>query len=146
MMHEGRNGANEVFLLPLAQQQGIAGNINKEPGLINASFSRQIYTISVARSSNIFFAVFTLAILLWCLTVMILSGFNRTPEDSAYFEMDIVGRLPIKDEERRDLLAFQSRLYENGPSGVVKALRGVRLIVNEEAKVDDREGIELQDK
>jgi hypothetical protein len=137
-----RDNVNEDFLLPLIQRQTLAALSPDEASLLDASFRKQSYKITVADSSTKLFSIFTSAILLWCLMLMIISGFHCIPECSSYTEMDIIGKLPRTRDENVNsgLFRLQSRLYENGPSNVVKALRGVRLTVKGKAKPDDEPG------
>lgn len=131
----------QVHLLPLIQQQTLAATRDNGT-LVNATFGKQSYAISVAQGQTQIFASFTLVIFIWCLIITMILGIYRVPGFSAYTEMDILGKAPIMNhasEEGRDLYEFHSQLHKAGPMSLEKELNGASFCVEEEG--DD---IELQ--
>ena len=133
----------EVLLLPFIQQQGLGVPSYEEP-ILNASFRRQSYKISVARSSTQIFISFTLTILVFCLIVMLLSHFDRIPEISSCTEFDIIAKMTFKDKTPEAKLS--SQIFERKPHDMVKAMSGVRLHVKERKRIGGMDDCELADR
>jgi len=122
----------EVHLLPIIVQQTLAKQ--DEAPLPNASFRNQSYRVTATTGATEIFTCTTIAILLWCLILMVMSKVGRIPEVSAYTEIDMLGKLPIQDVRGTQgcgVSGIQSRIYENGRN-VVKAMRGVILAIKED--------------
>lgn len=138
----------KVLLLPLIQQQLFAFWSQPDGTLLDASFGKKSYKILVAKVQSQTFFSFALFILLWCVTLSLFSGFERLPDFSSYSEIDIIGKLPISDKathKERDLYQLHCRLQRAESGNVMKALRGVTLIVDKEID-GDIEGYEMENR
>src|SRR5208282_4277359 len=67
----------ETLLLPLTLQQDYLFR-KSDQHYVNASFSKETYTISVSQTPIQIFIVLSLVILVWCLSLLFLSGLTRT--------------------------------------------------------------------
>jgi hypothetical protein len=134
----------EVILLPFIQQQGYGVPLYEEP-IVNASFRRQSYKVTVATSSTQIFVFFTFTILCFCLIIILLSRFKPIPETSHFPEVDIIGKTTFQDNNTPEG-KLSSQISKRKPWDMVKAMWGVRLRVKESERVGIMDDTELAER
>ena len=146
LLEQAVNGVEiwEVLLLPLIQQQGFGVPSYEEP-ILNASFRRQSYKITVESVSTQIYTTFTLVILAFCLIIIVLSHFDRIPETSFCPEADIIGKMKFQDKKTAEG-KLSSQIFVRKWWGMVKAMSRVRLHVKEERRIGITDDTELADR
>lgn len=86
----------QIVLLPLTQLQYFYSK-NEEP-ILNASFSRSGYRLTVALSSIKVFTLLCIIIVAWCIGLLAISSFGHRPEVSAFPELDLISKIPVTSD------------------------------------------------
>ena len=117
---DGRDEA--AIWLPLTQQLFYATPY----GQLNTSHNEDSYHVSLAQHSIQLFTIFSAIILISCFALLGTSSQNRTPEFSAFPDLDLISKIPAATP-RRDLYDISAKLSKTDPLGIVREFDGVKV-------------------
>ena len=119
-------GGIEMLLFPLVQQQGNPA-LAIQP-MVTARWSKPRYRIVPGQNSVETFSLFTLVIIVWCLSLLGVSSYARVPEVSLFPELDILSKVSPEDKRLYDVVYT---LVRKKPRDIAQVLNGVRVQVKE---------------
>ena len=127
---------NALMLLPLSQE--VYHDIADLP-FLNATVRKEAYRISLAQNSIQIFTTGSSIVLIWCLILLANSSFSRTPEVSAFPDLDLASKIP-SERHGDGFCEISARLSKLKTREIARAITDVRVYIEE----GDRNSEELR--